>query len=367
MKTVAKPFAHLCLCLAIPGGALASETKYPIAGETTFRYYGWFHFANQSVDDGVETTSNIVDVTNANTRFGFFIEGESPLSFQFESALGFRQSQKTSQTNTPDFWNWDRTFLRQVQMIFDDGYGTFRLGQGSMATDGAAESDLGSTVVVAKSTIPESHGGFFFRDAAGVLTAVNIGAVFSNFDGGRRLRVRYDTPRFNGLSVAVAYGKEVLKSGVNDRFYDFALRYDAETGAYRFKAALGMHWVNAPSLPTARGTVGSVSLLHSPTGLNLSLAAGKQHDTGADYVYLKGGWNADFWSVGPTKLIAEGYWGDDHLRRGSRSQMWGLALLQEFEQQNLEAYAGYRFFTYSDRAAQYQDIGAWQIGARWRY
>ena len=266
-------FCAVAAFLAVP--ARANEQKFQLGSGTTIRYYGWFHFANQSVDDGVSTTSNIVDYSGSGSRFGFFIEpeeGSGPLSFQFETGLGFRPSQKTSQTNTPDFWNWSRKDLRQVQLILATSIGTFRLGQGSMTTDGEAESDLGGTVVVAKSTIPESHGAFEFRTAGGALSGITIANTFDNFDGLRRFRLRFDTESYAGFSLAAAYGQEVLTSGNTDDYYDFSLRYQGSSGEFDIVGAVGSNYVKTTT-STIRNTLGSVSVLHRPTGVNLSVAA----------------------------------------------------------------------------------------------
>ncbi len=354
--------------LAVP--AKANEQKFQLGSGITVRYYGWFSFANQSIDDGVTTTSNIVDYSGSGSRFGFFIEpveGGGPLSFQFETGLGFRPSQKTSQTNTPDSWDWGRKDLRHVQLILTTGIGTFRLGQGSMTTDGEAEADLGGTVVVAKSTIPESHGAFQFRTTGGALSGITIANTFNNFDGARRFRLRFDTKSYSGFSLAAAYGQEVLTSGNTDEFYDVSLSYQGTVGDFNIVGAIGTSYTKT-AISTNHNTLGSVAVLHKPTGLNLSVAAGQASNNGGSYVYLKGGWTADLISAGHTKFILEGLSGNDYLTSASRSDMWGVALIQNFDTQNLEVYAGYRGFSYDDATAlAYQDIGALQIGARWRF
>ncbi len=369
-----KPFSGLArtlmFCLPLAGLTAplqASEVEYALGQGANFRYYGWLHFASQMVDDGVGTTSNIVDVTNAASRFGFYItptDAANPLSFQFETSLGFRPSDKTSQNNTPEAWNWTRGNLRKVQVIVETGVGTFRLGQGSMTMDGVAESDLGGTVIVAKSTIPESYGSFVFRTEGGALSGVSIGDTFSNLDGPRKFRLRFDTKKFSGFSLAGAYGQEVLKSGDSDDYSDLALRYQGSIGAVDIKGALGTSFINANRTATA----GSLSLLHRASGLNLSFAAGQRAGSAGQYMYVKAGWNGDILAVGQTKFIIEGFRGDDYVTAQARSVMWGLAVIQELDAQSMEIYAGYRGFSYEDATpATYRDIDAVQIGARWRF
>jgi len=365
-----RPIAIVALMLIPAGIAAANETKFPVGQGASFRYYGWLNIAGQSVDDGVSSTTNIVDVTNDPSSFGFFIEpvNGGPLSFQFETSLGLRPSDKTSQTNTPQTWDWTRRNLRQVQLILATGAGTFRLGQGSMPSDGAAEADLGGTVVVAKSTIQDSHAGFAFRTTAGALSGFTIGSSFNNYDGPRRFRLRFDTNSYAGFSFAAAYGHEVLTSGINDDFVDFAMRYDATKGDFDIKGAIGVSYVNGASFAHA-SSVGSIAVRHRPTGLNLSLASGHAGSGGREsYVYVKGGWSGHLLSVGETKLVIEGFFGDDYNTDQSLSTMLGAAVIQEFDKQNLEVYAGYRGFSYEEPTAiTYQDIDAVQIGARWLF
>ena len=234
----------LALALATSDAYAQSELPKRSIGDQgyTFAPYAQLHFAWQQVDDGRASTGNIVDITNANSRVGFYIERPDAMgfSFQFESGLGFRPSAKTSQTNTPVFFDWSRRDLRQVQVIHRSQAGTFRLGHGSMPLDGAAESDLGKTVVVAKSTIPEANGSYILRSTTGVLTPLTIGDTFDNYDGTRRLRLRYDTPDFSGFSLAVAYGEEVLRSGDDNTYYDVAIRYEGQVGKLRHHWCIGV-------------------------------------------------------------------------------------------------------------------------------
>ena len=362
----------LCGAIGLCGlPASANDLRFPIGSDYILDGYGQFHFAYQSFDDGRKTTENLVDISNANSRFGFYIEpadGSDGLSFQFETGLGFRPSSKTSQTNTPDFLHWTRRDLRQVQLIYSGGFGTFRLGQGSMPADGAAESDLGGTVVVAKSTIPEANGGYIFRNGAGDLSDLTIKDTFDNLDGDRRFRLRYDTPAYEGVSLAIAYGIEVLTKGVDDDYYEAALRYAGDFHSFEVKGAVSVAFTDT-SDEVIQENVGSISVMHKATGLNLQIALG-QNDTGpkASYIYLKGGWNTRLTDIGVTKFVAEYFSGNDYVTNGSNSDMWGLAVIQEVEKANIEVYAGYRAFCFDDNSAtSYQDADAVQIGMRYRF
>jgi hypothetical protein len=350
--------------------AFAEDPDYPVGNNYVFSPYGQIHFSVQSFDDGKKRTTNLVDITNANSRAGFYFQptgNGDGLSFQFETGLGFRPSSSTSQIYTPEFFDWSSGDLRQVQLIYKGGMGTIRLGQGSMPLDGVAESDLGGTVVVAKSTIPEANGDYIFRTTGGALSGVTVGDAFNNFDGARRMRVRYDTPEISGFSLAAAYGKEVLKSGINDDYYDVALRYNQSFGEIKVTAAVGSAFARNTS-NTVRSTVGSISLIDTRSGLNASLASGLNAYTGENYVYLKGGWNTKLLPFGDTKLVVEGFRGNDYLTTNAKSSMWGVGVIQNIDNAGLEAYLGYRAFAYEDDSSTaYQGANAVQLGARWRF
>jgi len=370
MQPMRSILGTVLLSLCLPVAAFAELPDWPLGEGYSLAPYGQLHFALQDFDDGEKHTTNIVDITNSNTRVGFYVQPQDSsagLSFQFESGLGFRPSAATSQDSTPDALHWTRRDLRKVQLIYKAGFGTVRLGQGSMPLDGAAESDLGGTVVVAKSTIPEANGAYIFRTKDGVLSDVTIKDTFNNFDGARRMRVRFDTKDVSGFSLAVAYGKEVLKSGDNTDYYDFALRFRKTFGTVKVIGAAGSAYADGDG-DTTRTTIGSVSALDTRSGLNLSLALGKNAQSGADYAYVKGGWNTSFVSTGETKLIFEGFIGNDYRVSGAKSKMWGLAVIQNIDAANIEAYLGYRAFRYDDKSAtDYQDAHAIQLGARWQF
>jgi len=91
--------------------------------------------------------------------------------------------------------------------------GQIMLGQGWSASDGTAESDLSDTWLAA-SSYQGNSAGFFFRDKSGNIAsdAANDGTSDSvyyladSFDGlGRTDRIRYDTPSFGGLTLAMVH------------------------------------------------------------------------------------------------------------------------------------------------------------------
>ncbi|MEX0284350.1 MAG: hypothetical protein AB3N23_07035 [Paracoccaceae bacterium] len=351
--------------------AAAQLKDVDLGGGYVLAPYGHVHAASQSFDDGGQTTRNFVDPSTSISRFGFYVEPRDTdrgFSFHFESSLGFRPSDKTSQTTTPDAWNWSKLNLRKVQVVHKSGLGTLRLGQGSMPLDSAAEVDPGGYNDVAKSNITEGYGSYRLRDSTGAQTGLDIGDTFDSFDGDRRMRIRFDTQSIAGFSLAVGYGIEVLKAGDDNKYFDVALRYKRDFGRVHVTGAVGSAWSDtATSLD--RVSVGSVAIMDNETGLNFTVAAG-QDATGSrpEYLYLRGGWNHDFWGVGDTKIALEYFNGADYQTIGAESEMWGIALLQDFDDLRLQVYAGFRAYSYADLTpVTYLDATGVQIGAKWKF
>jgi hypothetical protein len=356
-------------CIALPAFAQDIDLEpVPLGQGWVFDAYGRLNLAYQSFNDGAQTTSNIVDMSTSTGRIGFFIErpdADQGLAFQFETGLGISPSKSFSQTSSPPFWEFDRTLLRQVQVIWYGGWGKLRVGQGSMASDSIAEIDLGDTTVVAKSNIDEMGGSYLFRLASGPLSDVDIGSSFDSFDGDRRFRLRYDTPAAAGFSLAMSYGIEVLKSSDDNAYYDLAVRYSHSFGGLDVKAGIGNSYVNIAGSGLDYVTAGSVSLFDNTTGLNLTLASGRDHrGSEASYIWAKASWTTELIASGVTRFYVEAHQGEDFITTGSDSSFWGLGVMQRIDRHNLDLFAGYRVFSFSDLSgATYQDADVIQIGA----
>ncbi|MEP1929895.1 MAG: hypothetical protein ABJJ37_01285, partial [Roseibium sp.] len=261
--------------------------------------------------------------------------------------------------------NWQRTDIRKVDFSFKTAnYGTFSAGQGNMATDGAAETDLSGTTLVNYSSVPDTAGSFEFRTSAGALSGITIGDNFSNFDGSRRGRVRYDSPTFSGFRVSAAWGKEILAENNDDEFMDVALRYANEFGKIKLAGAVGIS--RRDSNGTDRDdTIGSISMLHD-TGFNATLALGDREGAG-DYRYGKVGYIGNWLSAGTTALSVDYYDGSDTISSGSSSESFGFGVVQRIDSVRLEVYLGYRTYELSETTQSYQDASSVLFGTRLKF
>lgn len=336
--------------------------------KSEFNFYGHLNIGVLTVDDGTGSDSILTDNDNSNSRFGFTydttFDSGNTVRFQFETAIGLTGSSGATPSNDDFDIDPRITDLRRFDLQFTTKKGKFYLGQGSTSTDGIAERDLSGTGVATYSSIADLAGGNTFRLGDGSQSSVRINQAFSAFDGGRRFRVRYDTPSVSGFVFSGSFGTEVLADNDDREFTDFGVSYKASTDQFNFQAALGFSHVSGGSETVA----GSASAIHTPTGLNLTIAAGNNQDTDASYVYVKAGILGDWSKVGSTALSVDYTEASDFASAGSDSSSTAVSVVQKVDRWNTEMYATYRTYEFSDTSGtSFQDIDATLIGARWKF
>jgi hypothetical protein len=219
--------------------------------------------------------------------------------------------------------------------------------------------------------VGDSAGGQFLRltDPASALTdGPQIRAAYQGFDGPRRVRMRYDTPVYGGFHASAAYGRNLLTTDgtqQDEDLFDVSLTYGAALDEFRLGGSVGYFWDRFDREILS----GSASVLHEPTGLNLSFASAEL-DTGdrtADYWWVKAGLRRDFFSFGDTALSVDYYAGSDMTRRGADSDSWGLALVQNIDSANTELWVTWRTYDYDDPTADFEDGQAVFGGLRFRF
>jgi hypothetical protein len=356
--------------LPIESEVLGPRLTFTNARGGVATFYGQVNLTYQSFDDGQETTSNIVDNGNWNSRLGFTISqpiNENTLRWRFETGLTMRNSSLVSQTETPDWGDWERTLLRWFEVAYESDVGTFSLGQGATAANGTAGLDDSFTFVAGATDSSDGFAAFRFRNDAGQLTNVTVGQVNSALDASRRFRLRYDTPVFSGVMLSASYGQNVLVTADENDYYEIAARWTGDLGDLAVRSALGYQWIDNPNGDLTRRLAGSFSLVHEPTGLNFALSAGNQYN-GPSYYWARAGWQTDGLSVGTTSLSIDYYNGTDFLSDGSRTENWGIYAVQDIDSLSLNLYAGWRTFTYSDTLGSgYQDATGVLAGVRWSF
>lgn len=337
----------------------------------SFEFYGQLSPAYLTFDDGDLKSDGFVDNTNSNSRLGIWYRRPfrwGRLNINFETAIGFRGSNVVSQNLVADSWNWTRSSIRKAEIIWEtERFGTFYIGQGSMASDGVANKDLSGTSIVSYVGIPDTAGAYFLRSKLGFLTPVAVATAFPNFDGGRRGRFRYDSPSYRGLVLSASIGQQVLATTVSTKDSDVTLRYDRDGARFKVTAAAGYAWVDRKTLVNNRTAMGSLSIEHKTSGLSFTMSSGKR-DTAGNYRYFKLGYRAGISRVGPFSVSFDYYAANNMVSSGSRSESYGFGIIQRFSNPRLEAYAGLRSYGFTDLSpVRYQDAYSVLIGTRWKF
>ncbi|MEZ5818189.1 MAG: hypothetical protein R3D44_14000 [Hyphomicrobiaceae bacterium] len=360
-------------------------------------------------DDGTQSDTYIGDGGNIYSRFRFVgsakITPQITAGFLYEFGVNQNAIGAMNQLNGgDDLGGATAPLLRDTTVwLRHKQLGMVKIGHGSTATDNLILIDLGQKSSAGTPDAALYNGGFLLRGNDGLLasnTSLNwASAIRGNeaFDTGRRNHVLYETPTLVGFTLQAAVAE--------DNYWDVALRYAGEFGGIRIAAGIGYQEdteFNSPSQSlnqagalcqdtTTAGVTsfgkcdvktadlkGSASILHVPTGLFLSGAAGQRQITGvagAPYIgpdlnwwYLSGGISQNFFGIGKTVLFGEyldsrggleqtqfltgtsatdanGYNPNTVTASSSTVNMWGVGITQHIDAAAMELFATYKNFS----------------------
>ncbi|MEM8570160.1 MAG: porin [Pseudomonadota bacterium] len=370
--------ALVVACSTVATNALAQDTsvgiqplQWEFQDDTVIRIYGQLNQGVLVFDDGDESTSyGLVDNDNSSTRLGIRSVTDYDSGWELFSNIEFEYQPHPSNSvnqldkNDADF-GFDKTNFRKAEVrVASEQYGRFWLGQGSMASDGIAEVDLSGTGVIAYSSVSDIGGGLFRFDD-GALSDVSTGGAFSNLDGaGRKMRVRYDTRSFSGFRLKASYGQDTLNDK-DDSIYDIAATYEGSFETFEIGAAVGYAQDDGADQATYAG---SVSGLHTPTGLSLTLATGgRDSDDDPSYGYVKLGYERNFFATGSTAFSIDYYDGEGIVNDDSESTAYAFAFVQNVDNWDTQWYLALRQYEYDDDAGAYEDGLATMAGLRIRF
>jgi Gram-negative porin len=363
----------LAFVIALP--AAADETAIPKLrigdDERYLEFYGQINKGLLVFDDGGSTLGYFpVDNGNSSSRAGIRLYGATSEGWSLGGNLEWEwtpySTNNVNQLNRDDF-DWETDLLRKAEVyLTSENLGKLWLGQGSMASDSTAEVDLSGTSVVGYSLVADMAGGPFFRMDDGQLSSVHVKDAFTNFDGlGRKLRVRYDTPSFAGFSLATSVGTQVVPTETHVTVWDIAARYENTLDDFKVSGAI------AYSEPGDDQQLfdGSISVLHEPTGISLTVAAAYSDEETVDgrYGYVKLGYQADFFEVGKTAFSVDAYYGEDIAAGGSDNTSFGAQFVQNLDYLQTELYLGVRSYAYDESVAAFDDSVAVLTGARVKF
>jgi len=250
------------------------------AEKLEFKVSGQVSRAMTFADNGAETDTLFVDNNNSGTRLR--VTGKMDINPGLTAGIAWETQYQDNSSGSLDIGDSDSSsafISRKRELWFKGGWGKLSLGQGDGAANNTSESDLSGTWI-ANNSGDFLHTGFSFADGAGN-KVIGMGKAFSNFDGlSRNDRLRYDTPKYGPLGLAVSTGQDKSELGL---FLGQKL-----SGGSKVKAALG-YVNNEASDFTQLGL--SASYL-TAGGFNVTGALGERYRDGAvdpDSLYIKVG------------------------------------------------------------------------------
>jgi predicted porin len=271
--------------------------------------------------------------------------------------------------------------------------GMVKIGHGSTATDNLVLIDVGGLGGAATPDVGLYNGGMRLRNLNGSLTG-STGAVASDgvgivaitwanmitgsesWDSSRRNHVLYETPSLAGFTLQAAVAE--------DNFWDVALRYAGEFAGFRIAAGIGYRedsefnaanqFVGIAPNALCQNTcsrkesaiLGSASVMHVPSGLFVTGAAGRREREGgaddpaigawdnrnaeASFWWLAGGISKNWFGYGVTTLFGEYGEHNDALRfvftdvTASKATNWGVGIVQNIDAAAMQIYVAYKHF-----------------------
>jgi len=269
----------------------------------------------------------------------------------------------------------DGISVRQSYLFIQGSVGKFSLGKLSQATDEITQINTSNAGVV---STPLS-----LRPLVG---ANGIGEALDIFDGGRANAVRYDITRW-GFTLSASAAQADIDSGGNTdgTIWDVALRYEGEAQGFQVKAGVGYRdglaieqtdfgfmkfGANIADIQVASG---SASVMHVPTGIFVTGAAGQVDVTdyfaGADKVRgyaVQGGLEERWNPLGKTTVYGEwGRWEFGNLLGDLKPEYMGLGVVQAIDQAAMEVYLTGRRYETDGLLAD--DVDVVTAGARVRF
>lgn len=316
-------------------------------------------------DDSYSTTLYHVDNSASNSRFRLVGTARATSDLTLGTRLEVsvspdRSSAVSQQQRTLSDAYFDQRWA-EISLT-SKRFGKLSIGKGDTASNTTAEADLSKTDVIQYASIIDMGGGLLFRSKDAPQSfipngtaSLKIADVFSNFDGlSRQSRLRYDSPSLFGFNLA--------GSLVSNQRSDLALFWGGE--GYGFKAEGAFAVANPKIAGSGLLYDGSFSLLHTASGLNLTLSGAildKVVPEDRTNLYVKLGWLSNLTSLGYTAFGVD-YTRSEHVAQAG-DQAWsvGAAMVQAFEKLATEVYFQYRVFAL-DRAGTAPPVANINVG-----
>lgn len=340
--------AYFANAILVCGGLCLFASSADAQELSDLRFYGAINQAVMDYDDGLDKTNygrvdNAVgdNVNRLGVQFDRSLSSGWGMTGTVEIGFAPKPSDQVSQLDPDNSdWKFDKTSIRKFELAFErSGIGTFYIGQGDMSGRGSSP-DFSGTSVIASSNPAELAGGNFWRlESTGVMTTRQISDSFDNFDSGRRMRIRYDTPEIHGIRLSTSVGRELLVSGDDETYIDAIAQYGKQWKNFDLAVELAAKGLGHDEY--AGG--GGFAVIHKPSGLNFAWST-MRTTSDVHYGVSKIGIKRDLFSFGSTAISYDNYNGGSFVRYGTESISEGFSLVQTIDALNIDLYVTARSY-----------------------
>jgi predicted porin len=352
----------------------------------SLQIYGQVNKALMIWDDGIDSDAYVVDNTLASSRFGFAgsakISSTLSAGYNMEFELIDSRADMVYNDVGGDDMEGGLNLRQNFWYLEHATLGRISVGRQSTAADGATEVVLsnsmrnadpniganmwirgkdGSFVSPLNTTVIET-GGYpaHYLQWANDLTADRIASV-----------IRYDSPSIAGFILSASAGA--------DDYADVALRFKREFNSLRVAAAVTYIWDDQVEGLENNVFAGSISAMHTPTGLYAAFSAGNREFDDAifndqSFWYVQAGIERKWTSCGATTLYGEyGNYSDFLVNVdpiSSEATRWGLGINQKIDAAAMDIYAHATFWSFDEDALApaygggFEDLTTVVIGSR---
>jgi len=174
---------------------------------------------------------------------------------------------------------------RYQDVYFSGDFGKISFGKGDGGANGSTEVDMSGTSLASAAPLQDNWGGYEIAPGIAWKTVYNLDDALS-----RQNRVRYDTPNYDGFSVAVS-----LNQG---NASEVAVRYKGDLGGGKFGAAFFTATsADASAVLDGDDIIGGSASILLKSGLNFTVAlsdrdfnSGPNIGGSRDALFLKAGY-----------------------------------------------------------------------------
>ncbi|MEO1280209.1 MAG: porin [Pseudomonadota bacterium] len=333
--------------------------------------YGQVNQAVMFWDNGDESNTYIVDNDISSTRFGF--KGKAKITpdwsagYKIEIETEIASSSRVTEDSDEGTQGVNIGLRKAEWYLKSKTYGKITVGQGDTANSGITEIDLSGTNVSAQFDNIKAGQDI---DAGGLRYDRFTGGGNNEFN--RQNRVRYDTPTFGGFIVSAAFGEDDL--------WDVALRYAGQLGDFKVAAGIaygedldGDNTFGVVNDPAEEVLNGSLSILHTPTGLFVTAGASTADTDGdatEDFYGIRAGISQKFIPLGKTAFYGQYQKYEEDFDAGGfrEADVYGGGIVQKIDAAAMELYLDYKHIEVDDdTATEYNDLDVVITGARIKF